>query len=181
MTFFAQIVMAILALGMMFFYINPTFTHIGVLQDSIVRYQEEKGKVDNVNATLAGLKQKINNIPLEDQKSLLTYLPEDIDQMSVSRDILTMSEDSSVFLKSIRYDKSAPVTDVDSKEENLLKHTFALSLVGDYENVKSLLEKFEINNYPLEIKELTISTDETGSIVADVILNTYSYSNTNTI
>ncbi len=177
-SFFTQVVMTILAVGILFFYVNPTFTNIGVIQDSIMQYQTEKGKVNEVNAQLASLKQRLNNISASDTKALMTYLPEKVDQMAVSRDLLSIAEESNVYLQSVRYDKSTPAGATNNKDKNLLKHTFSLSLVGSYEDVKVMLGKLEQNNYPLEVHKLGLNADEEGVITAAVSVITYSYTNT---
>ena len=175
-SFFTQIVMAVLAVGILYFYVHPTFTNIGVIQDSIMQYQAEKEKVDGVNERLVDLNSRMESIPPESNQALMTYLPEEVDQMSVSRDILTMTEEANVYLESIRYDKTTPrPTD---KDNNFIRHNFSMSVSGTYEDIKLFLSKLEQNNCPLEVSKLSISVGEDSLMKADMNVVTYSYTNT---
>lgn len=176
-SFFTQIVMAILAIGIIFTYVQPTFTKIGTLQESIVKYQEERGKVAEVNAKLSALTAKVNEISSEDLKSLFIYLPDQLDHVAISRDILTISEEAETYLQDISYEgitKDSP-NDSDPNIVHPIKHTFSVTLLGSYDQTKKFLLSLEQNNYPLEVRELSITSSETGIISSDMTINTYSH------
>lgn len=102
-SFFTQIFMAAIALGVIFTYVQPTFAKIGTLQEAILQYQEESSKVTQVTGGLNTLVNKVNDIPASDLKALLTYIPDSIDHVAISRDILSMSEISGAYLEGVEY------------------------------------------------------------------------------
>jgi hypothetical protein len=178
-SFFTQIVMLVLSVGMLFFYVRPTFGEIGTVQDSILQYQEELGRVNEVNARLASLVAKLNSISASDMKALLTYLPDEIDHVAVSRDIYLMSELSEVHLKNIEY-SNAIVNAANrglSDVEQPVRHEFTINGEGSYEQIKKFLELFENNNYPLEVVDMQIQAAETGLINIEMTVATYSHLN----
>lgn len=177
-SFFTQIVMTVIALGLIFFYVQPTFMKIGQTQESILLYQTEIGKVQEVNAKLANLSQRLNDISQADLSSLMTYLPDTVDHMAVSSDILNMAVESEVFLESIRSNEGVNNA---LTTGSVVKHTFALGITGTYEDIKSFLAKLEENNYPLEVHNLVISASETDLMKATLNVVTYSFSNSNSI
>lgn len=174
-SFFSQIVMAVLAIGILFFYVHPTFTNIAAVQDSISQYEKELGNVNSVNDRLLDLDRQIKAISPESVKSLLTYLPNEFDQMSVSRDLLTMTEKTGTYLESVRYDLIIPrPTD---EITSLTKHNFNLTVSGTYENIKLFLANLEQNNYSLEVHKLNLVESEDSLMKADMTVIAYSYNN----
>lgn len=174
-SFFTQIVMTVIALGVLFFYVHPTFTNIGKIQESILRYQTESEKVDGVNKQLAEFKQRLDEMPQSDMRSLVTYLPDTVDHMAVSSDILNMAVEADVFLESIRSNEGVSI---ESSTKAIIEHTFVLGITGTYENIKAFLAKLEENNYPLETRNLVLSASETDLMKATLSVVTYSFNNT---
>lgn len=176
-SFFTQIVMLALSIGMLFFYVQPTFGEIGRIQDSIIRYQEEQSRVNEVNAKLAALVSKLNAISSSDMKAVLTYLPDRIDHVAVSRDIYLISESSEMYLKDIEYSEVAVnrANDELSQVAQPVRHEFVVSGEGTYDQIKKFLEMLEKNNYPLEVVDLKIQSAENGLITAEMTLATYSH------
>ena len=154
------------------FYVHPTFTNIGKIQESILLYQTESSKVIEVNTKLASFTQRLNAMQQSDIRSLMTYLPDTVDHMAVSADILNMAVESGVFLESIRSNEG--VSSVLANEPTT-KHTFVLGITGTYSNIKTFLAKLEENNYPLETHNLVISASETDLMKATLSVVTYSF------
>ncbi len=175
-SFFTQIVMAALAVGIIFVYVQPTFTSIGLIQESITQYQEETSKVSEVNARLSSLVSKINSISASDMKALLTYIPDEVDEVAVSRELLIMSEEAGAYLESIKYEETVPIPAmVNESSVEVVRHSFSLSLIGTYVQTKTFLTFLEQNNYPLEISKMSIISSETGIITSDIEIITYSH------
>ncbi len=177
-SFFTQIVMTVVALGVIFFYVHPTFTRIGDTQKAIQSYQVEIEKVDGVNRQLAEFTRRLDQISQSDTISLMTYLPDTVDHMAVSADILNMAVEADVFLESIR---STEGVSNGANTKVTIEHTFSLSIVGTYENIKAFLAKLEENNYPLETHNLVLSASETDLMKATLSVVTYSFNNSNSI
>ncbi len=176
-SFFTQIVMAALTVGIIFTYVQPTFAKIGSLQEAIVQYQTESNKVNDVINTLSSLVAKTNNIPAADLKALLTYMPDTVDHVSVSRDLLLISEQAGAYLEGVSYSGVLASSPEAAENEYLpVKHTFSVNLKGTYDQTKAFLSLLEQNNYPLEVHELDISSTETGIISSEITIVTYSHS-----
>ncbi len=168
--------MAGLTLGIIFTYVQPTFAKIGTLQEAIVQYQTESGKVTDVINTLSNLVAKTNNIPASDLKALLTYMPDTVDHVSVSRDILNISEQAGAFLESVDYRGVLVNANQPEGEEVMpVEHTFDVTLRGTYDQIKSFLVMLEQNNYPLEVHELKINSTDTGVVSTEMTIVTYSH------
>ena len=181
-SFVTQIAMAIVAVGILFTYVQPTFSKIGTIQESVEQYQAEQEKVASVNASLATLVQKVNNISSADMKALLTYLPDEVDQVKVSRDIFLMAEEADVYLRSVQYDgiyeQEVPVVTgelVPTLPTGPTGHSFVLDFSGTYDQTKLLLSLLEQNNYPLEVHELSVAPVEGGLLETSLKVVTYSH------
>ena len=177
-SFFTQIVMTAIALGLLFFYVHPTFTNIGDIQKSIQLYQNEIEKVMEVNAKLKSHTERLNGMLQSDLASLMTYMPNTVDDMAVSADILNMAVEADVYLESVRFNKGVSTA---AAARPTTKHTFVLGITGTYENIKSFLAKLEMNNYPLEIHNFVLSASETDLMKANLSVVTYSFNNSKSI
>lgn len=179
-SFFTQILMVVLAAGMLLFYVRPTMGEIGVIQDSILQYQEERAKAESVNGQLAALVAEVNNISAANMKALSTYLPDSIDDAAVMRDIHIIAQASNVVLEDIGYSLGASDVKYTPEGEPIVsgpvRHDFATSISGDYESIKTFLTNLERNNYPLEVHMFTLDAgdEEEGDLSAELTLVTYS-------
>lgn len=177
-SFITQIGMLVLAVGIIFTYVQPTFAKIGVIQTTIAQYQEEQQKVNAVNGQLASLVAQVNVITTADMRALMTYMPDTVDHVAISRDIFTIAELTGVYLESVSYDGALDeIVDPEGGVTELqpTRHGFSANVSGTYDQVKSFLQSLEQNNYPLEVQELTMAGTEIGLIKADLVLITYSH------
>ncbi len=147
---FTQLLLAGLAIALIYVYVQPTLVDISEARDNIALYQSKQQQVDEVNQRLALLVNEVNSIPPADQRALLTYMPDKVDVASVSRDIFTMSQISNIEVSAIKYAE----TDVSLDDDEPKTHTFNVVAKGDYQGIKNFLGLLEQNNYPLEVYEL---------------------------
>ncbi len=167
-----------MAIAIVFLYLKPTFADIGNIQDAITQYKEEQQKVNEVNIKLASLVTKANAISSEDQTRLLTYMPDKIDTISVSRDIFNISIMAGVNIAGIDYKEIEAKGDEISAElvsSNPIPHNFAVSLSGDYTKVKEFLLLLEQSNYPLEVHNLEITGSAEDELTLKMDIVTYSH------
>ena len=100
---FTQIAMIVLAIGIAFFYIEPTFSDISQMQDDISLYQVERQKVDEVNSQLAALVDRLESVPAVNQRKLLTYIPDEVDTIAISRTLQAIAAESGVLFRDVHY------------------------------------------------------------------------------
>jgi Tfp pilus assembly protein PilO len=180
-SFFFQIVMAGLAIGIVVLYIQPAFVRIGTTQDAIDQYQTEIKKVSEVNNKLNELINQINTISVADQRDLLIYMPNEVDNISVSRDIYNLALASNVTLLNVDSveDKKTTNNALESEEvvvEMLpIPHSFSVTISGSYEDIKTFLSKLEQSNYPLEIHDLEMTASVLEELTAKMEIVTYSH------
>ena len=182
---FSQIALIILSVGIIFSYITPALDEVKKTQDTIGVYKTEREKVSDVNAKLDQVASKLNNINSEDQKRLLTYMPDSVDTVAVPRDIKAIADKNGLILGQITYVgpqeplqaatfvdpsmiASVPVTSYDPEA-----HTFAVEFEASYEQLKQFLGDLEKNAYPLEVHDLVIEQTEGGFLAVELKLITY--------
>jgi hypothetical protein len=176
-SFIVQIGMGALSVGILFFYVHPTFSDIGGTQDAISQYQIETAKVSEVNAKLATYVNRINNISAADMRALLTYMPDKVDHVAVTRDIFNMAYATNVYISGVQYDELQQVYSLGLPKENDPKaHSFTIEALGTYEDIKAFLTLFEQNNYPLEVHKAQLSATESGLVMLSATVVTYSHS-----
>ena len=171
---FTQIAIILLSVGIIIAYIQPTFESIADKQDSIGIYQNEKDKVSQVNQKLAAQISSLESIATTDTRDLLVYMPSQVDEIAVMRDLQAISDEAGVLFRTVVYD--GPQEDED--EENLIgpyPHDFSLNFEAVYSSTKEFFTLLQQNKYPLEVSSLEINSGEGGFLEVAVIITTYSH------
>ncbi len=175
---FSQISMLILSVSIIITYVKPAFEVIGTVQDSIEVYSNERKKIESVNLQLATLTSKINSVSNNDRKSLLTYLPDKVDEIAVSRDLSFIAKEAGIIYKNSSSNGNKENANSTNLEETTVipkAHSFSLSVEGTYSQLKNFLRLVEQNNYPLEIHDMNITSVDGGFLQAEIDFVTYSY------
>lgn len=176
---FSQIVTVLLAIGIAFFYIEPTFNEIGKMQDDMALYQQEREKVDAVNTQLSALVSGLNSVEESDQRKLVNYIPDEVDPIAVPRLLQIIANQAGLLFNSFGYD-GVDFRAIQNAENSAVKdypvpHTFTISVEGTYGQIKNMLELMERNEYPLEVHNLDIKVLEGNFLSADMTVITYSH------
>lgn len=174
---FSQLVMIGLAVGIVVTYVQPTLASIQETQADTQMYRVERQKIVAVNALLVSQVSRLDSITALDQRRLLTYLPDQVDQIGISRVIEVIAQQAGVLVKQIRYE-GVQDSYLRSTEAALGAHPtpyiFRLGVDGTYPQIKELLRFFEQNEFPLEVHNLTIAVLDGGFLSAELELVTYS-------
>jgi hypothetical protein len=93
---FVQVTMIAISVGIIFTFVRPTFSDISELQDDIMVYQTEQQKVSEVNIQLSSFMRILNDLAADDQRKLLTYIPNEVDTINVLRDLSLISNEAGV-------------------------------------------------------------------------------------
>ncbi len=123
---------------------------------------------------------RLDKVSKDDERRLVTYLPVEVDDIAVQRDLSFIANKSGVILGDVSYQEVAAarssnqLTEDDSLPD---PHMFTLLVEGKYNQIKNLFSLLEQNNYPLEVHSVDMSQTEGGFLTADIRLVTYSYRN----
>lgn len=176
---FSYVAMIVLAIGIAFFYIEPTFGEITKMQDDIALFQSERQKVDAVNLQLETLVDRLDNVSLEDQQKLLTYIPNEVDSIEVPSLLQDLTESSGLLLQNVGYSDVFNQYVNEAEREGIndypTPHLFSVSVQGTYEQIKQMLRLLETNDYPLEVHNLDINVLQGNFLSADIQIITYSH------
>jgi len=177
---FIQIAMITISIGIIVTFVEPTFGEIGGLQDDIAVYQTERQKVSSVNAQLDSLITVLNTVATDDQRRLVTYMPDEVDTINVVRDLSLISDEAEVVYISAAYvgEATSNTEQDDSGEAEFVQpqeYTFDLSIEGTYEQIKNLFGLLEQNNYPIDVQTLSIQMKDGGFLTADMGLSVYAH------
>jgi len=177
---FIQILMLVTSVAIVITFIQPKFTEITEVQDNIATYQQKRTEVLSVNSKLASLTSRLEGVSSNDQRRLFDYLPDKVDSISVIRDLYLISNQAGVFYKDANFaGEDKTIEESENPFGNPVKHTFELSVEGNYNQIKKLLSLLESNNYPLEVHDLNIAKIEGGFLSANISLVTYAYGKSN--
>jgi hypothetical protein len=177
---FINVAMIAISIGIVITYVEPTFSEISKLQEDISVYQNEQKKVSEVNNQLSSLIDVLTSVYTDDERRLLTYMPDQIDPIDVVRDLSLIS-------KEIGLTNISPVFEGKNTEKNQNReargantvqpeeYRFALSAGGTYSQIKNLFLLLEQNDYPLEVQSLSLVSEEEGVLFFTATLSVYTY------
>lgn len=180
-SFYSQITTIALAVAVVITYVNPTFESIGLMQDDIGTYQVERNKVIAVNSKLANLLSGVDSVTNEEKKRLSVYLPNSVDDIAVQRDLWYIVQGSGVYFNNLSYEgvseqlSATNVPGSDSPNVKPLAHQFSLAVEGTYVQIKNLLSLLEQNEYPFEVREVSIQPIEGGFLTVQLQLFTFAH------
>ena len=188
-----QIILTVIALIIVFMYIQPKLLSIRETQDELFQYADASNKATELNAQLSQLVGIEQSFRTSDKVALNEYLPSVIDDMGVMSDIETMARQSGIrIIEMSAGELELPVDDALFQGERIetekTSHLdFGIQLNGPYESMKAFLQRLEQNKYPLEITEFSFgefSNEDIAVVKPDVslggnyemTLRTYAYS-----
>lgn len=180
---FSQIIIAAIAVLIVITYVRPNFVEIGQMQDKIAEFDVAIDQVSTVNNQLNALVSQVNSVSVADRQALFTYMPDQIDEVAILRDLQRIMEEADVDITELGYggyDLPA-VTDPNSTSDLLAEpvvHKFSIGVLGDYEKVKQVLRSLEENDYPLHVYQLTIGPSQealpsSDTVEAKIAIETY--------
>jgi len=183
LSLFSQISAITIAVTIGYFYVQPTIEEIGVIQTDTATYQTERVKIEAINSQLAANVSAFQSISRIDKERLAAYMPKTLDDISIMRDISFIAQEALVNKTSLEYEGvPAEGRQVFSQNEDsqlsernkpATPHAFDVTIEGSYSNIKAFLRLLEQTEYPLEVHELEISTNEAASLSARMQLVTY--------
>ena len=174
---FVQIAMIVISIAIIVTFVEPTFSEIGEVQNDIAVYQTEQRKVSDVNNQLSSLIGVLNEVVPDDQRRLLTYMPDEVDTISVVRDLSLISNEAGVvYIAAVSNgQKAAADTQPGAAFIQPNEYLFSLSVEGTYAQLKNLFALLEQNNYPIEVQDMIVQKKEGGFLSMEATLSVYAH------
>lgn len=169
---FLQILFLVVAVGIGFTYLHPTFTEIQSIQDDIQYYKDEIAKVDSVNEQLRQLVSQLEAIPRDDRQALFTYMPDEIDALSVMKDISLIGEASELQIATIAMSDGSTENYLEKVEGKVSPEvtSFQVDANGTYAELKQFLALLEQNSYQLMVSSLLITPENDEEVTSEDVL-----------
>lgn len=165
-----QILTALLSLGLIFFYIQPTLTGVRPILVEIEKHQKSLASVDSVLLLMNQQIANLNSIPEATKSAFNTYLPVTIDEVLVLRDVYTILFLNQITPDALRYSRAAS----SDATKLFVTHNFELNFITSYDKLKQFLQRIERLRYPLEVHTMTLNQDDGGLVTVSLKLVTYS-------
>lgn len=162
-----QLAMIAIAIAIGFLYIKPTITAIKITQDSVDHYNDETQKVSTVNETLKSKVALMDGVTNTDAEELARFVPDTIDNVVVLKEIQNILDYSGLPGLTVVYKgvlATAAATPVGLNDLAGLKTTdYTVTAKVDYNQLKKLLSLIEINDYILQISDISIKPSITST------------------
>ena len=170
-TLITQVALITISLVIVFTFIKPLLGEIKTTQDEIFLYEDAVDKATQFNDKLQSLIAKRDAFSDSDRTALDTFIPTKIDSLKVMRDIEgifasirkpIISLSSTEIVKPQENDSRSNVVTLDVPSDNSIHQDFDVTFVGDYYDLKNVLEMLNKNETLLEVMELSFEKVDTA-------------------
>ncbi len=192
----------LIAVGLFFAYIWPTFGDIRVLQEDAAEYAQAVEKAAELKAAIAALEQERSAIALSDLERLAALIPERADEVRVLIDLDALARAHRLALGDIEVDsaeggagegeaapqaasarpasatagaaQTAPPPGASGGRGEYSALNITFSALGAYEDFRSFLHELERSLALMEVTEITFASSEGDAISFTVGIRLYS-------
>ncbi|MES2748850.1 MAG: hypothetical protein V4606_00435 [Patescibacteria group bacterium] len=181
-SFLTQIGMVAIAVTIVLMYIQPKITSIREIQDLTANYEVETQNVSQVNENLKSKIAAIESISPQDAQALARFMPDQVDDIAVLKDLSLILESQSVQGYDIAYKGNTAnlqATEETPNEYNsAVEYFFEATFESTYEQLKNILTLIETNDYMLQVSNLKVSEGTEDNLAVELSLTSYARAST---
>ncbi|MES2966624.1 MAG: hypothetical protein V4668_02460 [Patescibacteria group bacterium] len=181
-SFLTQIGMVAIAVTIVLMYIQPKISSIREIQDLTANYEVETQNVSQVNENLKSKIAAIESINPQDAQALARFMPDQVDDIAVLKDLSLILESQSVQGYDIAY--KGNTANVQATEETLneynsaVEYFFEVTFESTYDQLKNILALVETNDYMLQVSNLKVSEGTEDNLAVELSLTSYARAST---
>lgn len=173
-----QIGMVVVAATIVIMYIQPKISSIGEIQDLTKKYDTETLNVSQVNEDLKAKISEIEAINAQDAQALARFMPDQVDDIAVLKDLSIILETQSISQYDLAYKgnnlASIGTEETGSEYQSAVEYYFTVSFESSYTQLKELLALIETNDYIFQVSNLKISEGtQPGKLKVDLNLTSF--------
>lgn len=176
----------IIAVGLFFTYIQPTFSEVRMIQDETAQYAEATEKATELQQRITQLKAQQERISQEDRARLETLLPNVLDEVTLLIDINTLASAHNLILSDIdvgntegvdtavvEQQGATPAT-ADPLREQYVPLDIGFSVAGSYADFRNFLKELERSLVLTEVTQIQFTESEGDLTRFDIVVRFYS-------
>ena len=173
----------LIAVGLFFAYIRPTFGEIRAIQADAAQYTEAVAKAAELRERIAALSAERSAIALSDLERLTAFIPERVEDVRVLIDLDALARTHSLVLGDIKVDTAedsvndadvSPGTPALRERAEYAAHDITFSVTGVYEDFRSFLHDLERSLAFMEVTEISFESSEGDAVAFTVGVRLYS-------
>ena len=172
------VVLFLIALGLFFGYINPTYTgSIASLRAEIASYDGALVAARNYEAKKEQLISERNLIPQEGIANVEAFLPDGVDNVQLILDLNARAARSGLELSNFDIITTQPKESEEeftlTSDDDIESLELSMSATGTYASFKRFVEGAELSLRPLDLVEVEIQDSPTGVYTFQITFRIY--------
>lgn len=176
------LIFILIALGLFFGYIQPTWAgDIAATQRQIDSYDSALVAASRFSTNEAALEQKRNEIPQDKVDRLTTFLPDSVDNVQLILDLNALATRSGVTISDFTTGETPNDTTQaaqggfagNANASTIDSLTLSVRAVGSYDAFRAFLAGVEQSLRPLDVQVISITDSETGVYTYDMTIKFY--------
>lgn len=155
----------VVSLGLFFLFGKPMLADISDLGIQKNGYEESIDKVNSIGETESALRAKINAIPADTKKKIDTIIPDKQNFVRLATDINGIANKHGIVINDFTFDnqsKTAPTIAERATSRHYESGMLKFSFSARYIDLSSFLRDLEASLRLVDIREIGVSTLETG-------------------
>ncbi len=177
---YSPLLLIIVSVGIFFFYIDPNYKELKVLQETKAENEKMMGKAAELRAKRDVLNKKYIAISEAERDQLSKVMPETVDNVRLILDIDNIAQKYGITLRGITVTggvedsatQSKQIVDKTDKKNGAI--TLGFSFSASYDDYKNFLIDLENSLRIVDVTDFTITASDTSNIYDySLKLNTY--------
>jgi len=149
----------IIAVGLFFAYVQPTFNEAKLIEAEAAQYEEAVLRASELQQRVNELKSRQSNIPVADLERLEAFLPTSFDEVTTLLDLSVLADQHNLTFSNSESDRSGASVPVEDPDES------ALDGSGELSSQQRIRSQYEANDVVFSVSG---SYEDFKSFLADI-------------
>lgn len=170
------ILFVLIAAGIFFGYVDPTYQRIKVLQEEASQFDQALTRSKELQQVRDQLLSRYNVIPQNNITRLEKMLPDNVDNVRLILDLDTIAARYGMRIRNTELntgDTRAARGQVGDSDTDIQSVVMRFSVSGSYDTIRSFLEDLERSLRLVDITNISFSSGQTGVYDVAVSIRTY--------
>jgi hypothetical protein len=167
------LVLLLISAGILYTFVLPEWSAIGMLQDQASQYSNVLASVQTLESKRDQLLVQYKNIPADQLDEIQKILPSNIDTVNLALDVNTIASRYGVAIKSVSTDAGSGVSSgnvigteaVSASSSPAFQTAFVtFTFTSNYDNFRKILSDLETSLRILDVQEVAFKVGATGNL-----------------
>ena len=177
MTKSSSLILILLSFGIYYSFTSPQYAKLSTLREQATQYQDAIDNASRIAELRDNLTASAGAIPVGEKERLMKALPDNVDAVSLARELDSIASKYGIAVKTVAIDNKALASkdsiSVAETDRPYDKATITLSFVASYSNFVKFLADLEFSLRLMDVRSISFQASDNGLYDHNLIIDTY--------